>query len=546
MLRAIVCLLCLFPLSAGEVPVHHGTVTLGPDSGHRFVGLGVSASNGGNPDYKDLSAATRNQMADLLWQQANARIIRLWASLPYLIPAEGSFDLSSFERKFLTSGYLAEARAAGCDTVLLAPAGIPAYLRKNPDSQPWENAEIKDDASATRYGEDLADLIVALHTEAGLLIDVTGVQNEPSSAIKFSPVQLKLALAALRSGLQDAGAPYNAIRLIAPENASVDGTCDDYVDALRNEPALWSALDGVAAHSYNMALKPPFAGDWLADGHDFWCTEAGDAVSLPAGAEADFGRLHGCSLAARALNDIRQGCTHWIWFLGYERAADNSGDRHRLMRFRSNDTLEVLPTFHYFQAIGQTLPPDSQVLPLTSDIPLTPWTYGRKGRFYAAAALAADGGLGIALCNYSSELFVDDPDSGFNGKNSGYPAAELALTLDLSALAAGDSAVRIVRIGSGTDPLPVDNAAGWRSETDAQLAADGTLQLTVHPTELVCLQLAAPLRRSVRLLLDPPAAVTIACQPGDRIDEHAPYDFGHLLPVRDHNFELVPRSDGDG
>ncbi|MFW5751545.1 MAG: hypothetical protein ACOCZK_07865 [Planctomycetota bacterium] len=106
--------------------------------------------------------------------------------------------------------------------------------------------------------------------------------------------------------------------------------------------------------------------------------------------------------------------------------------------------------------------------------------------------------------------------------------------------------MRIVRGGSGSDPLPVDSAACWRTETDTQLAADGSLQLTVHPNELVCVLLAAPLRRHVRLHLDPAAALTVTCQPGDRIDDTAPYDFTHLLPAADHSLHLLRQADGDG
>ncbi len=464
-------------------PVEETAITVSDQEQQTFVKFGVSASNGGNPDYKDLPVASRNQMTQLLWGDGQARILRLWANLSNLIPSENSYDLTDFKRRFLESGYAAEAKTAGCSTILFAPSNIPDHLRKNPGG--GSNMELKDDAGATEYGELLAGLIIKLHVDEGFLVDATGVQNEPSSRVKFTPQQFMLATKALRAELDTAGEPYTGIAIIVPENASVDGTCDDYVDALKSDETAWAAVDGLAAHSYNMALKEPFAGDWLGNGMPYWNTEAGNTEALPDGGEAPFGRRQGASLASRALNDIRYGCTHWIWFLGYERASDTKGDQHRLIRFRSNGAVEVLPTYHYFAALCNAFVPGSKALGITADPDLGHWSYGRKPRLYVAAARHPDDSVAIAVSNYSSPEFTEPPTgSSFYQANAGYPAAIQRITLTIAGASAGDN-VSITRVGSGEEELPVTTADGWVSSTQVMLGEGGTLTLDVGPMELV-------------------------------------------------------------
>jgi hypothetical protein len=71
-----------------------------------------------------------------------------------------------------------------------------------------------------------------------------------------------------------------SVQIIAPEHASADGVLNEQVDALKNDAAAWSALDGIASHSYNMAASGEIArritGPDDRNLKEYWMTEASD------------------------------------------------------------------------------------------------------------------------------------------------------------------------------------------------------------------------------------------------------------------------------
>jgi hypothetical protein len=485
----------LLSVSAASLPIDDTTIILGDSAHHRFEGFGVSVSNGGNPKYQSLPAASRQQLAQRLWTDAGARVVRLWLDLHYFNPAAGTYSLTDFQNRYITSGYLADALAAGCDTILLAPTNIPPYLRDHPNSGPADKMALLDDSCASPYGQVLAQAIIMLQQQHGIQVSATGIQNEPSSRVKLSPSQFVLATKALQAALTQAGPAFAAIDIIGPENASVDGTCDSYVQALAADPIAWNATRGIAAHSYNMALKEPFATPWLQSGRDYWNTEAGNSETAPDGSAAPFGPRQGCSLASRAINDLRLGCSRWVWFLGYECATDGAGDQHRLLRFRSDGSIEELPTFHYFRALSQAIPQGSEILPITSSRTLGAWTYGRKPRLYVVAAQRPDGDLAVAISNYSSGEFADPlSGSSFYQTNAGYDAASQRVRLQLDAFEGIVTQASLSRIGFSGSPVNLISADGWIDSASLTPESDGSLLVQVEPMELITLRihLAAP------------------------------------------------------
>lgn len=475
--------LCSAALIAADLPIRTVQVRVAHETTHRFAGFGVSVSNRSPPGYGGLDRGQQHRLSQLLWGEARCRIARLWIGLDQLGVDQSA--LQDFQRRYVDSGYLADAMRAGCEILLLGPSNIPRSLRRDPAAGPYKRQQLRDDASATTYGRMLAELIVALHDELGVLCQVTGVQNEPSSRVKLSPQQFADATKALRHHLDQAGEPYRKIRIIGPECASVDGTCDRYVQALRRDRQAWQAIDAVAAHAYNMCLKEPFASDWLQDGKPYWNTEAGNTVAGNEQGQLPYGAAHGTALASRFLNDLRQGCSHWIWFLGYEQASNKAGDQHRLIRWQRDGRIETLPTYAYLRELAQALPPGSDVLAVACQPPLQPWTYGRKDLPYLAAVRQPESkNISIALCNYSSGRFATDPSSGsdFFKRNCGQPAHLLRFDIELHRrLAAGDQA-QVVHFGG--EELPLSDRFDWPTRHSTIEVRAGRLSVSVAPMEL--------------------------------------------------------------
>ena len=493
------CLLCALAIgitSAAAVESHQ--VTVGSPTGRTFLGTGVSFTNSSPPGYAGLDDDGRGLATSLLWRDANCRAARLWLNMTSFSPSPGNYDLTDFSERLVDSGLLPEAQAAGLDTLLLAPTNIPPYLRTDPDASDYSNQVIKDDEAARQYGEVLAEAVIRLYDELGILCQATGIQNEPNARVDFTPAQLAIAGDALRSALTAAGEPYASVAIVGPECASVDGTCDDFVQALlATDPLL---IDALAAHSYNMALKEFFTETWFATGLPYWNTEAGNTVLGEDSRPYDhMANLHGADLSARLLNDIRHGCTWWIWFVGYAQAANDHRDQQRLIRWQSDHSVETLPTYHYFAALSTAFTPGTEILGVQADPAMPAWTHGRKPKLIAAAGTRPDGSLVIGLCNYTSAIFPDEPDSGtdFYRANVGYHARRLDIDLHIpDGLLDDPGTIDIHRLGQDqttlTEQLTVPTA-------HTSIAYRSTLGLQLEPMELLVLTIANSQTRDRRV-----------------------------------------------
>ena len=83
----------------------------------------------------------------------------------------------------MDSGLIADAKKEGVTTLLLGPDGLPdAMKEKLPDGKTALKASEVDN-----YALLLADFIQRLRDETGVLLNATGVQNEPNDNERFSP-----------------------------------------------------------------------------------------------------------------------------------------------------------------------------------------------------------------------------------------------------------------------------------------------------------------------------------------------------------------------
>lgn len=411
------------------------TITISDTPRQVFQGFGSDLHRGAA---SGISPELHRELASITWGEGGLRIARLW----YFVGQNGESGLASLRSNYIASGLIREALAAGATTLLLAPCGIPkSLLLKQAEpvlregEEPGANLandrkrEFRtiSDADVERIMTGIADSIATVKAEDGVEIHATGVMNEPNAADHLATVQIPLAVRILRRELDARG--LRTVKIVAPETASVDWAYASRIQALREDPDAWSAIAGLAWHSYNMAMTPEHGKLGLETGKEMWMTEAGGN-----GKEASNDRVAAASLAARLANDLRLGATHWIWFISYHHA-DPRDDQTRLIRVFAKEKperYERLGKFHVFRDICAAFPPGSRILDLSAKPGLRPWTYGRKGVLQATAARRPDGAVALSATNYTAPDFpAKDAKGSFHIDNAGLPAQTLRLRIAL-------------------------------------------------------------------------------------------------------------------
>ncbi|MDQ2798338.1 MAG: hypothetical protein M3Y13_01695, partial [Armatimonadota bacterium] len=395
-------------------------------------------------------------------------------------PAPGKLDVSGFAKSYLQSGLIADARKNGITTLLLGPDHVPPYMLQNPADH---SSRIKNDQIGA-YAALLAEIIRQVNAQ-GAGLDATGVANEPPW---FDAAQMVTAVKDLRVELDRRG--LKRIQIVAPENSNNDGTTDDYLKALKADPAAWKALEGIATHSYNMASRPEEAAIVKGTGKEFWITEAGGGgISLPT-SEQPIDGLEAASMASRVLNDMNHRVTRWVWFIGvmdvrhYPVDFDNV---QRLIEFqpdRPADWYLPLLKYYYLRRLSQTF--DSGAVFRQSSSSLEgdmTYTYGRKPHLNAAGGRNPDGTWGLALSNFTSNAFVQD--TPLNKDNSGYPSQIFTVTIRVPELAQ-----------SGDVPFQLSRNSETLRDIDEGIVTmhNGTLTVSIAPLELVTLRSTKGLR----------------------------------------------------
>ena len=448
----LACLLFARSASAqtpGPTALTPVTITVQPGARQTFRGFGASGLNFGH-EYQTLTLAQRQALSGRLWRGLRFKTLRLWFNTDQYAPTPGAHDLSQFRGNYVDSGMIADARKNGVSTLLLAPDNLPPYMAEKSAQGSADTGMALKEADAEPYADLLADFLLRLKRETGVVPDVTGIQNEPNDRERFTPAEIVRVVKRLRADLDAQG--MARVQIIAPENASADGALYAQLDALQADPAAWADLAGIASHSYNMAATEEAARRVAGTGKSYWMTEASDN-----GPEAPGDAGRAASLASRFLSDMNHRVTHWIHFVAFE-VPDPHDNATRILAYTPAPfAVTTFQKYYYYKQLSQTFDVGAVFRASRSDSEgdMT-YTFGKKPRLTAAAARNPDGTWGIGLSNYTSPAFKDaDDEKDFALHNSGYAARTFAVTVHVPELASVKTlhfAVR--RSKSGVNDVP--------------------------------------------------------------------------------------------
>lgn len=438
---AVLGMACSAVLALGNVARSQTAVTITSPAGARqtFQGLGTSQNNWGG-EYQTLTQAQRTSLSQTLWRDLKFKVFRMWFNTNEYAPTRGSHVLTQMRTNYINSGMIADARANGVTTLLLAPDKLPSYMSDA------TNGSFIADAEIGNYATMLAEAIKQMKDEDGVIINATGIQNEPNNANNgpgmFTPAQIVTAVKALRVALDARG--LQGVKIIASEAGSVDQSFFDNVDALKADATAWNSLAGIASHSYSMGATDGAANRIAAaDGSnlkEYWMTEASDngpeafgMTGIPA--------MRATSLATRFLNDMNHRTTHWVHFVGLD-VPDANDNATRIGYFTipaSNFSLTLFKKYYTYKQLSEAFDVgavfrDSQSS-LEGDMT---WTYGQKPRITASTAKNPDGSWSIGVSNYTSNSFSGvqgQSDDAWNASQGGFtPAQNFSVTLKVDEL----------------------------------------------------------------------------------------------------------------
>jgi len=411
------------------------TLTVHPGARQTFAGLGTSQNNFQSP-YTKLTPERRALLSRLLFSDLRLKVLRLWWDVPAFAPPSGPRNPAPFVEAYIASGLLADARAHGVTTLLLAPDHVPPEMLEDP-ARP---TSLIKPAATGRYAGLIAEFIRLLRDRYKVQINATGIANEPPW---FTPQSMVQTVRALRTELDRRG--LRDVRIVATEQPNNDDVTDKFLTALKADTRAWASLAGIATHSYNMAARNAEAR--LVEGVDgrntkeFWITESGGGAALPTSEPAVDAR-QAASMASRFLSDMNHRVTHWVWFLGAEeitRWPEDFDNVQRLIEYqplREGDWYLPLLKYYYLKRLSQTFDVGAGFRSVQSSLDgdMT-WTYGRKPRLTAATACNPDGTWSVALSNYTSNDFAFPAMTPFDRDNTGQAAQTFAVTLRIPELA---------------------------------------------------------------------------------------------------------------
>jgi hypothetical protein len=432
-------------ISLGQAQTAY-TITVQSGGRQTFNGFGASHVS---TDYDSIRAGARKQMADLVYRDLKARILRMW------VGSGPSASLASMKSEFYSayvdSGVISELMSRGVNTLLLAPA--------RGESAPTD--------LPSDYAAKIAEFVLDVKNERGISINVTGIANEPAG---FSPQQIVDTVKFLRAELNNRGL-WN-VQIIAPESASANSSLDTRLDALHNDTTAWNALTGIASHSYNMAATDNEANRTF--GKQYWMTEASDNGNEQAEDES-----RAATIAARFLNDMNHLVTHWIYFIGFSwssNVAMDTDNATKLMVYnQANGEVSTNLKYYYFKQLLTTFDVGAVFRRAQSGAESDmAYTYGQKPKVNAAAAVNPDGSWAISVVN----------DTGVccnSGISQWYPAETFKVTIKVSELS---------RSGAKTFTLYRSRANQHFVNAGAVTMNNGSITLMVAPKELISVRSA--------------------------------------------------------
>lgn len=437
------------PLPAASAAV---TITVQPGARQAFGGFGASALNFGH-EYQTLTLGQRRTLSRT-WRDLHFHTLRLWLNTNKYAPAPGVRDLTEFRGCYVDSHLIADAQAQGVTTLLLAPDGLPPFMKQKGPDGPFQTGMELIPSQADAYADLLADVIQRLQAEAKVHINVTGIQNEPNDLDRFTPAEIVQVVKRLRADLDRDG--LQGVGIIAPENANVDGALYEAVDTLHADPIAWNALLGIASHSYGNAatneIAEKIAGPNGLNTKPYWMTEASDN-----GPEAPGNAERAASLASRFLGDMNRRVTRWIHFVGFE-VPDPNDNSTRILAYTPRPfAVTTFQKYFYYKQLSSAFDVGAVFRRSRSSLDGDMlWGSSKKPFLSAAAAKNPDGTWAFGLSNYTSPEFSDaDDPNNFALHTSGRHAQVFAVTVRVPELAS----VKILRFavhrsGSGVNDVP--------------------------------------------------------------------------------------------
>ncbi len=420
------------------------TVNIDPATRHVFQGFGTSTVHHFQPEsdwFARLSDSTRQELVRVLFSpdETNCNIVRIWAHDEY-----GGKLVADRHRLFVNEVKKVQPDA----TFLFAPC---------PFEKVGHIANLQLHASV--YAQQMKDM-----RDLGVSVQVTGICNEPNVHGRLRPDEIGDMVKLFRSEMDKRG--LNDIKIIAPENATVDDNFYAGVTDVLNDPEALKALDGFASHSYNCGASIKAWELTHETAKTYWQTESSNTD--PCGLNDD-------NVATRAactmLGDVNMVVTHWIYFIDYYNATGMA------LFLKSGSGATPMLQYFYFRQISEAVHPGAKIHFCTAEEPLPmtemSWVYGQKSAIYAAAAENPDGTWGICICNAT----------GIAGSTTHmifYPAATFDVTVRSEDLAAEpEIPFRVFKSNSSVRIEEQPQKAIMRS---------GELTITVQPKELITLR----------------------------------------------------------
>jgi hypothetical protein len=419
----------------------------GPTAGQTWGGFGCSMTD----LYQDIPDASI--MASNVFGGCKMNILRVWI--------DAFTNLTEMENDFYTNYVASGCIAAGVPygtTNLLLGVGI------DDGNWPPPNMSIFD------YADTLAQFILDVKTKWGVVINVTGVANEPQT---WMPTQIDWALRYLRDGLNRRG--LQNVQIVCPEAATDDSITVSQLMGMTNDPIAMAGLLAGASHSYAEGVCTNET-DLLPAGMQYWVTEASDDGNEN-GDDPDYA----CTLLARLLNDVNHRVTDWVYFLGFFWSPNIMQDGDDAVKLEVyNDATSSIYTslkYYYVQQFMNTFDYGAAFRSCQSatEGDMAYSTVLQKPAINAAAAQNPDGSWGIAIVN----------DTGITNALYGniyYSATTYNVTVTVSELSS-----------SGVVPFTM-----YYSQPGSHFLTNGTVNMTngaitveVASTELVSLRCAA-------------------------------------------------------
>ena len=228
--------LCVAPALAQDEKAVNPAVVISVQPGARqtFAGLGVSQGNWGR-DYQKLTAGERAQLSQMLFGDLKLTSLRMWLNLNEYAPDEKTRTTADFRARYIDSGLIADAQKNGVVDLLLAPDNAPVFLKEKREGGGQDYAIPRDKLPA--YADIIAEFIEQIQRETGVLINVTGLQNEPNDLDRIAPADFDVAVKSLRAALDARG--LQKVKVIGPEQANVDGTMADALKSIKADAVAW-------------------------------------------------------------------------------------------------------------------------------------------------------------------------------------------------------------------------------------------------------------------------------------------------------------------